>query len=246
MATCKTCGTHVVEDKRRLAQMSAGESIYCSRACSARSRAKKVPIMVSCAECEADFELNHTQNWKLTTGKATAFWCSRSCKARFFNKHSDAVKEARSSDAARESARQRLAKFNWLQTPEAVEKNRSIRIARGTHKGKAPKVIGGNGRGLTEPQKALAGALGWETEVVVLTGTKGNGVPSHYKVDIASKEAKIAIEVDGRSHRSRIVAERDLKKSRFLESRGWRVLRFSNEEVMANLARCVEMVTSMT
>jgi very-short-patch-repair endonuclease len=61
------------------------------------------------------------------------------------------------------------------------------------------------------------------------------GYPSHYKLDIAHPERRIAIEVDGASHHSRKVQEKDLKKTRFLEARGWRVLRFWNLEVLEDL-----------
>ena len=53
-----------------------------------------------------------------------------------------------------------------------------------------------------------------------------NGVPTHYKIDLAHPEKKIAIELDGSSHTTRIRKEMDERKTCFLQSRGWKVLRF--------------------
>lgn len=100
---------------------------------------------------------------------------------------------------------------------------------------------GGNGKGPTWPQLVLARRLGWPTEYVV--PTKGlPGYPSHYKLDIANPERRIAIEVDGQSHSSKAVRAKDIKKTRFLEARGWTVLRFRNAEVMRNLSAVLRVI----
>ncbi len=95
----------------------------------------------------------------------------------------------------------------------------------------------------------LAEALGWPTEVVVKTGHSGRdgaGFPAHYKLDIANSEMMVAVEVDGASHTTLERQGQDRKKERFLRGLGWTVLRFSNREVLDNLARCVQMVRSIT
>lgn len=90
---------------------------------------------------------------------------------------------------------------------------------------------GGNGRLLPLPQLALLHALGvgWEAEHVITTGIPpGNGIPRHYKVDIANAERRIAIELDGASHGNREIMAADTRKAVFLVQRGWRVLHISN------------------
>lgn len=100
---------------------------------------------------------------------------------------------------------------------------------------------GGNGTGPTKPQFLLASLLGWPIEFVV--PTEGlRRYPSHYKLDIANPERKIAIEVDGLSHLSKKVQARDLRKTRFLESRGWIVLRFRNKEVLKDLPVVISQI----
>jgi Protein of unknown function (DUF559) len=110
-----------------------------------------------------------------------------------------------------------------------------------------PGLTGGNGRGLTVPQALLAARLGWATEHVVPTDRPR---PTHYKIDVASPELMIAIEVDGESHNSRAVKARDARKNAFLVNLGWTVLRFRNKRVLAEtdavLAEILAVVRSTT
>jgi very-short-patch-repair endonuclease len=54
-----------------------------------------------------------------------------------------------------------------------------------------------------------------------------------YIVDFACHEARLIVEIDGGQHdRS---SPREAERSRFLKSEGYRVLRFWNNEVLANL-----------
>lgn len=108
-----------------------------------------------------------------------------------------------------------------------------------------PPVRGGNGTGPTAPQLLLASALGWPMEVPIATGmASGTGHPTSYKADIAHPVLKVAIEVDGNSHRALLCKQRDAKAEAVLRGIGWTVLRFWNAEVMADLAACVQTVLS--
>ena len=112
-----------------------------------------------------------------------------------------------------------------------------------------PRVRGGNGTPIPRPQQALVDALGpdWTVEFVVATGpNRSPGFPPHYKIDIANKGAMAAIEVDGKSHCLLARKQMDRKKEKFLASRGWTVLRFSNEAAMERLEECVQTVLSTT
>ena len=53
-------------------------------------------------------------------------------------------------------------------------------------------------------------------------------------VDFVCHAAKLVIEVDGGVHRLEDVAEKDAVKAQWLEGRGYRILRISNEEVLAD------------
>lgn len=241
---CSHCEAEFQPTKDQVWRAKQGNRVFCSTACSIESRKKKVPMFRDCAQCGKNFELNHAQNWKAATGKTDEFFCSRGCATQWKHAHSEALKTSLSSESKRSKAREALAQHNWLQTPEAVEKNRQTRIARKSNSRKIAKR-GGNGADMAVPQRMLADALQWQTEFVVTTGaTRGSGMPHHYRLDMAHPELKIAVEVDGRSHNWEKVKESDARKDAFLASLGWNVLRFSNTAVMDDLAGCVQTVTS--
>ena len=57
----------------------------------------------------------------------------------------------------------------------------------------------------------------------------------NYIVDFICKEAKIIIEVDGGQHNEKENIELDKKRTEFLESNGYKVIRFWNNEVYENI-----------
>ena len=136
-----------------------------------------------------------------------------------------------------------MNKNNQMKRPDVREKLSTTLRSMGWK----PKIHGGNGTGPTVYQMLLASALGWDMEVVVPTGhcRDGSGFPTCYKIDIANKNLKIAIEVDGMTHVSLLAQERDKKKEDFLVGKGWKVVRFTNSEVKKNLNNCVKKVLSM-
>src|SRR3990167_6118995 len=95
---------------------------------------------------------------------------------------------------------------------------------------------GGNGKGLTVPQQALLAELGPDCvpEYVVPTRKRALGYPTSYKIDIAHPGCKIAIEIDGESHRSNTRKAQDIKKTSFLAELGWIVKRYTNTEAVHN------------
>ena len=96
---------------------------------------------------------------------------------------------------------------------------------------------------MTVPQEKLFSELekvstGWYIESGVSNGK------TYYKADIANTSERIAIEIDGPSHGAIRVKEMDAKKTAVFISRGWKVLRFKNQEVMEHLAEVVQEVLS--
>ena len=123
---------------------------------------------------------------------------------------------------------ERIRALNPTQDPE-VRAKISRRLKAMNH---APSERGGNGSGLTVPQRSLLAVLGptWETEFAVSLGRRTPGYPTCYKLDLAWPERLLGIEVDGNTHRSR--RDQDVKKDAALGSRGWTVLRFWNQDVL--------------
>lgn len=91
---------------------------------------------------------------------------------------------------------------------------------------------GGNGTGPSESEAALLDKLGdgWVHNHVVPTGRSSKNGPTHYKLDVAHPERRVAIEVDGNSHKARDRRRADTRKDEFLQGLGWTVIRLTNRE----------------
>jgi very-short-patch-repair endonuclease len=63
-----------------------------------------------------------------------------------------------------------------------------------------------------------------------------------YIVDFANHSLRIVIEIDGGQHAEQI--KRDAQRTKFLESKGYRVLRFWNNDVLANIDGVLEVIQS--
>ena len=64
-----------------------------------------------------------------------------------------------------------------------------------------------------------------------------------YIVDFVSYEKKLVIELDGGQHNEKEVIEKDVQRMRWLERKGYRVLRFWNNEIMANIEGVMEKIS---
>ena len=64
----------------------------------------------------------------------------------------------------------------------------------------------------------------------------------HYIVDFACHDLKIVIEIDGGQHAEQM--ERDARRTEFLKSEGYRVLRFWNTDVLTNIEGVLEVIQS--
>jgi very-short-patch-repair endonuclease len=64
-----------------------------------------------------------------------------------------------------------------------------------------------------------------------------------YIVDFVSFERKLVIELDGGQHNDEEVIEKDNKRTKWLEGKGYRVLRFWNNEVLANMEGVMEKIS---
>ena len=104
-------------------------------------------------------------------------------------------------------------------------------------KGRTFLARGGNGK-TTVPQEILAGRVHGVMEYAIATTAARDfflTLPNHYKVDIAFPKLKIAIEVDGQTHKTKKWKFLDRRKTEVLEFLGWSVLRFWNEEILKDL-----------
>ena len=65
-----------------------------------------------------------------------------------------------------------------------------------------------------------------------------------YIVDFVCHAAALAIEIDGGQHFESRQEQRDARRDAFLASKGLRVLRFSNHDVMSNRAGVLETIAA--
>jgi very-short-patch-repair endonuclease len=56
-----------------------------------------------------------------------------------------------------------------------------------------------------------------------------------YFADFACRESKLVVEIDGATHSTDEEVAGDARRTAFLEAKGYRVLRFTNEQVFENL-----------
>ncbi|WOH50858.1 endonuclease domain-containing protein [Bradyrhizobium sp. sBnM-33] len=68
----------------------------------------------------------------------------------------------------------------------------------------------------------------------------------NYVVDFVCFAAKLVIELDGESHDFDERQQADQRRDAFLAAEGFRVLRFTNEQVMSNLEGVVEIIRQAT
>lgn len=220
----------------------------CSPKCrAARRDRRRRRVWMQCARCHSPV---------LCEGKAPHYRSLAAAnKGRAFC--STACRDAWMQDLRIRTGGQFLATYNRAHASERMTADNPM--ARGEVRqrvsqrlrdmGHRPPVQGGNGRPMPEPQSRLLETLGegWTPEFVVPVGMgRQAGYPTHYKLDLAHPGQKIAIEVDGPSHCSIAQQERDRRKDAFLKRQGWTVLRFTNQEVMADTAAVARTATSTT
>ena len=76
------------------------------------------------------------------------------------------------------------------------------------------------------------------------TGFRRQVPIKNYIIDFACHSAKLAIELDGGQHYSDMGEQADAARSAVIEARGFKVLRFSNHEVMTNRVGVLETIAA--
>ena len=144
----------------------------------------------------------------------------------------------------------RSCRSKWIRAtlPNPMENPETVAKARASMKGRTFLSRGGNGQP-TKPQLLLAKVTGLPIEYPIPTkAVKGQfeSLPDCYKVDLADPKKKLAIEVDGHSHRSKKWRFLDRRKTEVLNALGWSVLRFTNEEVLTDPKAAARVIRSTT
>jgi endogenous inhibitor of DNA gyrase (YacG/DUF329 family) len=172
------------------------------------------------------------------THKKVGKFCSKKCSYKDPARrkiYSDTMR--RTNISRKEIISERMRTNNPSKNPLTVSKQIATRRLNGTL---TIKERGGNGKGPTVPEQILLSSLGnkWKHNRSVKTfpGKRTPGYPPCYKIDVSNLELMIGIEVDGGSHKIEERKNQDQKKEKRLKELGWKVLRFTNKEVMTNLS----------
>jgi len=80
----------------------------------------------------------------------------------------------------------------------------------------------------------------WEGKGIVWEFQKPIGP---FFADFAVPTARLVIEVDGGYHSDTMQEHRDASRTRYLEDKGWTVIRFTNEQVESRLATVVQEIS---
>jgi very-short-patch-repair endonuclease len=202
------------------------------------------------------------KKWKMI--QRNKICCSQSCAGRYkwakkeFREKQEAF---RSSPSYREKMRRHttamhkrhpeyakassalMARANPMTMPGVKARVTRTRLANGTlHLG--PPQRGGNGKGPTRAERALAAALPkyWRSQFIVCTKREAPW-PHHYKLDMAHPAKKIDVEADGGSHYGRKAIDR--RRDECLRALGWQVLRFPNRQILSDLDLVLQTIKAV-
>lgn len=64
-----------------------------------------------------------------------------------------------------------------------------------------------------------------------------------YILDFACVKYRVAIEIDGETHGSPEEIDYDNRRTKFLESKGWTVIRFRNHEIFKQMTDVIDKIT---
>lgn len=214
---------------------------YCSPAC--RRAGQKVMITKRCQQCDEPFSFKSAGK---TINEERKF-CSKRCVAIWRQAHRTGPvfggQRGRKTPVSEEQKRatsERMKANNPSKRPEVQAKISKAKS------GRTFLSRGGNSQ-ITTPQRMLAEALlavEYMEYAIPTKPVKGQfpSLPTSYKVDVALPRIKLAIEVDGKSHKNPKWQFLDKRKTEVLQALGWSVLRFWNDEVTNSLEECVRKV----
>lgn len=185
--------------------------------------------------------------------RRAAKFCSRECRGKAYwrdlpeekkNGYSVRMKvTVRRPDVVEKLQRHLHSDSNPFRSPDVVAR------AQATLKSLGHKTLnGGNGRGPTAPQQMLLDALGrgWVSELAESNGKpRMPGYPTCYKLDIAHQGLKVNVEVDGASHNTKAAKVRDAKRDALLTSRGWKILRVQNHQILTDLSAVLSSISKL-
>lgn len=190
---------------------------------------------LTCRHCATVFLCPKKQKYRVNK----VLYCSVACRAKghwTVPGRREAASRLTRMKMLTPGSRLRTAILKRMQSSRNPSKNPLIsqKIASKLRGRPAPHLNGGNGTGLTVPQALLLERLGqgWYAEFSVRHKAGRSVWPAGLRFDLAHPQLRLAVECDGMSHKSRSVQLRDEKKRRLAKEVNWRILRFTNLEIL--------------
>ena len=217
---------------------------FCSQACAQAYRREQYRITKQCEQCGQRFAFRssgarNNAKRRFCGNRCAAIWrMAQPGRKEHFERTIAPFRGVTTRGKKNPIAAARMKQNNPMQDPKAREKIRQ------SLKGRTFLARGGNGT-LTQPQQRLAQATGFAVEYAIPTAPVASqfpSLPTCYKVDLADPNHKLAVEVDGKSHRLKKWRYLDRRKTEVLHALGWSVLRFSNQHVMEDLPSVVAAI----
>jgi very-short-patch-repair endonuclease len=98
-------------------------------------------------------------------------------------------------------------------------------------------------REMTEAERKLWKALRWRLSIE-RTHFRRQVSLGPYITDFCSHGAKLIVEVDGNQHGDEVTMTYDAARTAYLESQGYRVLRFANHEVITTIESVLDTIAA--
>lgn len=231
---CSICGTQYTPTS-----WNSKMTPLCSPECKAVAREnRRKKVIATCLICQKEFIIQGKKLFQTISGRT---FCSKECSA----KSKSASSSITMAETNRKYASERMKKNNPMKKEDARIKMKKALTGRPfLHRM-------GNGQ-YTRHQIALFNALktrcseSFVLEYPIKTAEAKTeaAIPNCYKTDIACPEHCLAIEIDGKSHKTTRGKNADKLKTNVLHQLGWSVLRFTNQQVEESLTGCVRTVMS--
>ena len=92
----------------------------------------------------------------------------------------------------------------------------------------------------------------WTKTILQAAGFKENEdfihqyiVDDKYIVDFAFEEEKIVVEADGKSHRKKIIKNKDKERDNYLFKNGWIIIRLNDKQLLKEPSFCKSLIKQM-
>jgi len=124
------------------------------------------------------------------------------------------------------------------------ETKNKIRSARLRYMKENPEKTAWRKSNISYPEKLFLNKiqeLNWDKKYLIIR--EKSFFP--YFIDFAFENEKIAIEIDGSQHLEKNRKESDDRKDKLLVESGWKVIRFTENEIKINIGKCIRLIEYM-